>query len=93
MTCDAALSFQDDSGKWKKVSSELLYVRFDIQEDENIRSFSFPEISARRWRLVLKTDSSCSPIEHFKVDSFRLSRAARISNIANKANYVCKQPN
>ncbi|MBS7286524.1 MAG: hypothetical protein KIH06_04610 [Kiritimatiellae bacterium] len=89
MTCDAALSFQDDSGKWKKVSSELLYVRFDIQEDENIRSFSFPEISARRWRLVLKTDSSCSPIEHFKVDSFRLSRAARISNIANKANYVC----
>lgn len=89
MTCDASLSFQDESGKWNKISKEMLYVRFGIQENENVRSFSFPEVSARRWRLHFKTDSSFRPLKHFKIDSLNLSRAARISNIANKARYVC----
>ena len=85
-TIEATLSAADADGKWREVSRETLYARCGSQIDENVRSFNFPEASARRWRLVVKA-VDCSTGD-FKFEPKPLSRGARISNIANKGWFV-----
>lgn len=85
-TIEATLSAADADGKWREISRETLYARCGSQIDENVRSFNFPEASARRWRLVVKA-VDCSTGD-FKFEPKPLSRGVRISNIANKGWFV-----
>ena len=86
-SADATLACEAADGTWLTLSREELYAREQGQDDVNLRAFQFPETSARRWRLTVAFRNA--PARRYTFGDVRLSRAARLSNIANKALFVC----
>ena len=86
-SADATLACAAADGTWRTLSREELYAREQGQDDVNLRAFAFPETAARRWRLTVAFRNA--PARRYTFGDVRLSRAARLSNIANKARFVC----
>ena len=86
-SADATLACAAADGTWRTLSQEELYAREQGQDDVNLRAFAFPETAARRWRLTVAFRNA--PARRYTFGDVRLSRAARLSNIANKARFVC----
>lgn len=84
---DATLACEAADGTWRTLSKEALFAREQGQDDVNLRAFAFPETSARRWRLAFTFRQA--PARRYTLGDVRLSRGARLSNIANKARFVC----
>ena len=84
---DATLACEAADGTWQTLSRDELFAREQGQDDVNLRAFQFPEASARRWRLTFAFRQA--PARRYTLSDVRLSRGVRLSNIANKACFVC----
>ena len=84
---EATLACMESGGTWRTLSHETLFAREQGQDDVNLRAFAFPETAARRWRLTVAFPNV--PVRRCTFGDVRLSRGARISNIANKARFIC----
>ena len=83
-TANVKLECKSEDG-WRNVLQTEALVVCDGQFDHNLRAHPVPEAESSLWRL---TFSFMSPAKDFSVDGVRLSRGARVSNVANKAFFV-----
>ena len=70
---------------WRTVCETDAFIIDSGQMDPNLRAYQFPEAASRRWRLVFSMPSAA---RGFTVDGVRLSRGARVLNVANKAFFL-----
>ena len=77
------LEARNGDGAWRKLVDEQIAFVDEGMRDREMRAFPFPETVALEWRV------SVSPIpEGCSVSDIRISRAGRVSNVANKALFV-----
>ena len=84
---DATLMCETADGTWRTLSNDVLFAREQGQDDVNLRTFQFPETAARHWRLAVSFRNA--PVRRYTFGDVRLSRGARLSNVANKARFIC----
>ena len=70
---------------WRTVLEVETFAVDSAQINRNLRSYAFPEVVSPQWRLSFSFPSSANG---FYVDGVRLSRGARVQNVANKAFFV-----